>query len=281
MQRIDNRSVHPLAFAALLAGASLAMVYAMVQYSRARLESRDPGHWLTTYLLTWALILAIVIIFLGDDLRRNLPFLAVFTVGWFAVHWLILRFAIAVRDAPKPPPRDAPVVEKEQEVEEEEELVGSAEIPLTLFERAVVIVVWLTRWVVSLGIAMLLIVVGSALPFLHTFDARLAPYRGRLLWIFGIGVVLGWLIFMIAIMTFVLRGGQSGGASLRDLVTGRTNRLFEVIASSVALWLVCAIAFGIVVLPPGLKLLVIVAAAYIVIRFTSTFLRMRRTPSDR
>lgn len=245
----------------------MAMVFAMVQFSRAHLAARDPGLWRAAYLLLWVAILAILVVFLGDALEKNLPILIAVPLGWFALHALILRFAGALRDAPPPPPRPRPPDEEE----EEDALAEPEPPPLSLTERAVIWVIGTWRMARSVLLALVIIVVGQQLGFLHQIDRELAPHRSRVVTLLVVLIAAGFALFMGGIIRFVVRGGQSGQTTLQEVVDSWrdgtwTGNVYFFIVAGVFLWLISAAALGIVVLPPGLKLLILLAIAYSTIR---------------
>lgn len=257
-----------------LAVFSIAMVVAMVRYSRAVLASQEPGIWFTAYLLSWAGIIASLVFLLDDALERNLAILIAFPLGWFALHALILRFGIALRDAPPPPARPRVF----EDVEDVEDVIGEPPPPpLTLTERVIawLIVTW--RKLRSVLVALVIIVIGQQLGFLHQIDRALAPYRSRLVTILALLIALGFALFMGGIIRFVLRGGQSGQTTLHAVLDSWrdgtwTSNVYFIIVAGVFLWLVSAAALGIVVLPPGLKLLVILTIAYTIFRIATAAL---------
>ena len=53
---------------------------------------RFATRWGTLYAALWLAVLTLVVMRIGDDVRRNLPLLVVFALAWIGLHWLILRF---------------------------------------------------------------------------------------------------------------------------------------------------------------------------------------------
>jgi hypothetical protein len=128
----------------------------------------------------------------------------------------------------------------------------------------------LAKWTAHLLVVLTIIGIGEQLETLRRIDTGLAPYRSRLILIFGVLIATGFVMFMGGIIRFVLKGGQSGTLA---------NTPFTVLAG-VALAIISLCALGIAAGPPGLKLLVIVTAVYIAIRIAiSTTRRSRRTPT--
>jgi hypothetical protein len=256
--------VHPLAFVALLAVTSLVMVYAMVQLSRAILARQQTGNWPVLYAASWAAILIVIVLFLRGEpgaLEANLPIVIAFPLGWLALHWLLVRFAMAIRDAPKPPPRTTPVED------DEDEWFAHEPPPMVTWAKRAAEFAKLTF---NLFLASLVIAVGELLEPLHRIDVRLAPYRSRLTTILIVLAVTGFVMFMGGIIRFVLKGGQSGTLANTPLV----------VPAGVALMIVSLCALGIVAGPPGLKLLVMLVVAFLAVRITiSTIRRTRHTPT--
>lgn len=265
--------MHPLLFVALLAVAALAMVYAMVQFSLAHLRREDPGRWLGAYLLTWGAMAAILVMYLRAEpgaLRANAAVLIGFPLGWFALHALILRFGAAIRDAPEPVPGPtaAPA---------EEDADGSVEViprpDPTLFERAVVATIRLVRLIAFLVVIGLIMAIGEELEILRAIDARLLPYRPQLVPILAALIATGFAAFMGGIIYFVLTGGQSGTLTLRG------GNVPIVIVAGVLLLVLSAAALGALVLPAGVKLVLIVFFAYALVRAVIGTIRRTRGTS--
>ena len=247
--------MQPLTFAALLAIASLAMVYAMVQFSRAYFEARDTAGWLVAYALTWVAIVILLVAFLREDLRRNLPLVIGIPLGWFALHALILRFGIALRDAPRPVAR--PVTELDDDLDDDEE--PAHEPPLLVKAYGYL------KSAAFIVLMVCLVGVGEQMESMQAIDDQLAPHRSRLVALFATLVAAGFALFM--------------GGIIRLLLTAKQSRVIVIGAVSA---IVSACALGIVALPPGGKLLVIVTVGYAVVRIvTSSFRRIRHTPTDR
>lgn len=240
---------------AALAVFSLATVAALVRFSRAVLQrdARERTRWGWIYAASWLAVLATIALFLGDDLRRNAMIVLAIPAAILIMHALLLRFAIAIRDANerdraqprRDPSRFAPPEEEEEE--EEEELPPPP--PPTTAERIRIAFRNAIRWIVSVAIALVLIAVGENLRVLHQLDAALAPHRvvvGRVL---AILTAAGFALFMAGAIRFALTKEQP-----RYLIPGALT----MIAGGMAL--------AIVLTPPGVKLIVIIAAVYALTR---------------
>ena len=234
-----------------MTAASAAMTWAMVQYSRAKMAGTDPGGWLSAYAMGWAAILSILVVFIGEEpgaLRRNLPLLVIFPLGWFALHALVLHFGMALRDAPA-----VPVPPGSDDV--------APPPPPTLIQR----IVGAVKTIVWIFFALVIIGIGEAIPALKNLDRNLAPHRERITAVLITLLFAGFALFMGGILRLVLRGKGN-----------------KVIITGVLLSILTACAFGIALGPPGLKLLVMLTVAYAVLRiFISMWHRTRRRPSGR
>lgn len=255
--------MHPIAFAALLAAFSALMVYAMVQYSRTVLHSQNPAKWRSAYLLAWAAIMVVVIGFVNREpgaVERNLPILLAFPLGWFALHALILRFGVAIRDSPRRPrrPQTVPDIEEEEDDDEVDHVVP--EPPRWLTRTVALLKMMLTATVVLTVIA-----VGEQIESLQRLDEALLPYRPRLTTGLIALTILGFAMFMGGIIRLILTTVQS-----------------RIIIAGVIVMLAGACALGIVAGEPGLKLLAILTVAYVVARIAISMLRRSlHTPTGR
>lgn len=130
----------------------------------------------------------------------------------------------------------------------------------------------LAKWTAHLFVVLTVVGIGEQLETLRRIDTGLAPYRSRLIVIFGVLIAIGFVLFMGGILYFVLKGGQSGTLANRP----------RTVLAGVALAIVSLCALGIAAGPPGLKLLAIATVVYVAVRIAiSTTRRSRRTPSGR
>lgn len=266
--------MNPFVFAGSLAVLSLAMVFAMVQYSRAYLDERDRTpereRWGVIYLMLWAAILALLVVFAD----RFDVMMVVVPAAWFAVHGLILRFGAALREAVLEDRRRAalePVVELDEEEPEEPEAPPPP--PPTFAQKLLSIL----RWIVSIVAVLIVIAIGEAIPFLRRIDAAVAPHKIALQIFLGILLAAGFAMFMGGIIHMVLKSRSCEDGELtfaevqrawhegtwRDTV--RMRRFF-LIAGGVLLAVMSGASLAILTATPGIKLLVIIAVTYAAIR---------------
>jgi hypothetical protein len=191
-------------------------------------------------------------------------------LAFVGVHGLILWFGSSLvrRGAPALPPearqRRAPHPDGTPEI--------PAPHPPTAAQRIYVAVRNALRWVLTIGLALLVIGVGENLAILHRLDAALAPHRAALTIVFGALLATGFCLFMGGIINLVLHGrAPDGQISLRELNAAWWSgawrnssriRRFLVILSGVVLAMGSGAALMIAFAPPGLKFLVILALAY-------------------
>lgn len=72
----------------------LAMVYAMVEYSKAVVEKRETRRmWGQIYALIWFAIMLLLFVFIGDEIDRNSVLFFGVPAVIVGVHLLILRLA--------------------------------------------------------------------------------------------------------------------------------------------------------------------------------------------
>ena len=250
------------------------MVYAMVQVSRAHLRDEDPAGWRGAYLISWGVILLVLILFLRGEpgaLERNAAWLLLFPLGWFALHALLLRFAVALRELHERPLRaGAPLADAEEE-EAEDDADAAHEAPSAP--------PWLTRTIAfaksaSVMLFLLLVfVIGENIAAMHAIDTAIAPHRTTVVMVLGLVTAAGFALFMASTIGFVLKGGQSGIYRFRE----RTGNLSPAMVVGPLITFLGAGALGVVVLPPGAKLLVMVTFAYAAARILIA--TTRRTPS--
>lgn len=284
--------MHPLLFVTVLAVLSLAMVHAMVQFTRAVLLPA-PGRraWGVAYVASWIAVAAWVILYAGPA-----PILAVVALAWFSVHaamvWLGMRLRTAAQR--RPAPSRVTALEEDEEEEAEEEDDEAPRVP-TLRDR----IIAAAQMIGMLLAAIAIIAIGENMASLRRLDAALAPFRGTLLLILGITAGAGFLLFLGGTLAFVLRGPDSetergieevharrlgitrrpvqrdSEITLRELAAAWQDgtwrdrpriRRFFVIGAGVASMLAAGAAFGVVAASPGIKLLILLTAAWVALR---------------
>jgi hypothetical protein len=282
-----------LTFVIVLAVLSLAMVYAMVQFTRAVLVPASGARaWGVAYGAAWLAIVGWIVLYAGPA-----PMLGVVAVAWLVVHAAIVWLGTRLRAAAQRPlPPRSTIIENEEEEEEEEPPPPPPPTPPTAREK----ILGAVRSALGLAAVLLVLAIGENIAALRQLDAALAPFRGTLLLLLGLLAAAGFALFLGGIIAFVLRGGDSEtergiedvharrlgitrppvqrdseislrelGAAWRDGTWRDRPRVkrFYVIGGGVALMLVAGAAFGIVAAPPGVKLLIMLTVAYVAVRF--------------
>lgn len=241
----------PLLFVAALAVLSLAMLAAMVRFSRAVLRREESAvQWGLFYAALWVLIFGLAATFLGDDLERNRNLLILIPGAMIVLHALFLRIGIALRDAPPPPPPRRRVFPEDEEEEEEEEEPPPPPPPTWLDRGKRVL-----QWVGMLALTLALIVIGQSIGALHDLDAALAPYRADAALLLGVLAAAGFAAFMIG----VFRGTKMAVAGVVTAILSGS-------------------ALAVVFAPPGIKLLVIATVAYAALRTVMGWRRLHLPP---
>ena len=227
----------PVLFAGVLIVLSLAMVLAMVRYL-----AEDGRRWGFVYACLW---IASVGAFVGLAQRLD-PVIAIIPVGWLIVHWVVLRYGPTLR-------RD-----------------GSHGFIRLAIRTA--------RWIVTIAAVLIVIGIGEALSPLHRFDEWLEPHRATLQIVFCVLLATGFVMFMGGVIHLAVtsRSRADGTFAFGEVrrawregtwrVSVRMRRFF-LIAGGVVLALLAGAALAIVSASPGIKLLVILAAGYVVVRF--------------
>lgn len=278
-----------LTFVIVLAALSLAMVHAMVQFTRALLTpARGARAWGVAYAAAWIAIIVWVVLYAGPA-----PMLAVVALAWFGVHAAIVWLARRLHLVAQRQPSRVTVIEEDEEDEEDAGEEGPR-IP-TPREKVIASV---KAAAMFLG-ALTIIVIGENIPLLRRFDAALAPFRANILLLLGVAACAGFALFLGGIVAFLLRGSDSetergieavharrlgiteapvqrdSEISLRELAAAwhdgtwrdrpRVKRFF-VIGAGVTLVLAAGAALGIVAAPAGVKLLIVLTVAYVAVR---------------
>ena len=228
----------------------MAMVAAMVRFSRAVLLREDSRvQWGLFYAALWVLIIGTLLQFLGEaDARRNMRVLVLIPGAFIVLHALLLWLGMAMRDASRPRPAARKVFDEEESEEEWDESPTMHPPPFAV--RAFRVAESIAKWGVALFVALMVMIIGENIPLLRELDARLAPHRTTIGYVLGGIAAAGFAAFMI-------------GA-----VTGRRFAVAGAVASMLG-----GAALAIVFAPPGVKLIVIVAVAYAIVRTIIGFIR--------
>lgn len=209
---------------------ALAMVYVMVQWSRAMIASGSSREgfppaqaegwspawrWGFAYAAVWALLIAAYLrLFdrLGEPRNpRNFALLLLVAASWFGVNWLLILFIRALQRANE---RAVVGVEQERDLRDDrdsrddnDERVVEVAAPAparTLGSR----LRGGLRTALGVVLALVVIGIGEALPPLQRLHAWTQAHQQSLLWVTIPVLAIGFVLFMGCAINLVLTGGR-------------------------------------------------------------------------
>jgi hypothetical protein len=236
-----------------IAGLSLAMVFVMVRWTAAMLapppgeaallapaEGWSPARrWGFAYAAAWALLIVAFLRFLervrpAEPAGRNLLLMLLVAAGWLLFNW---GFIVLVRALQRANERDAARTREQEELYEEEpaaeesvaaepEIEPTPAPPVTIGAR----IRGVLQTVLMVAGALLVIVVGEALPPLQRLHVWTLAHQKPLLMVTIPMAVIGLALFISGVVILALSKGR---AMSREEIEASARRGFE---RSPAVW---------------------------------------------